>query len=69
MKRRIPALKLVRETVRELSGDELSKAAGGSPIPPSGTPTCYCVSGIPCNDQPSQLLNPCFAISGVPCNV
>jgi hypothetical protein len=46
MKTRVPALKLKRETIRELSNGELSQAAGGA-IPLSELPTCMC-SSIPC---------------------
>jgi hypothetical protein len=61
MKQRVPSLKLVRETIRELSGEELSKAAGGSPIQPSELPTCLC-SSIPCGGLPVSI-----AISGTTC--
>ncbi|HEV7679450.1 MAG TPA: hypothetical protein VGQ42_12860 [Candidatus Dormibacteraeota bacterium] len=54
MKRNLPALKLVRETVRELSGGELSKAAGGKAIPPSELPTCLC-SSIPCGGLSANI--------------
>jgi hypothetical protein len=47
MKTRVPALKLKRETIRELSNGELSQAAGGNVIPQSELPTCLC-SSIPC---------------------
>jgi hypothetical protein len=58
VKQRVSPLKLIRETVRELSGTELGQVAGG--IGPSQTPTCYC-SSIPCGGGPSQaLLNPCI---------
>jgi hypothetical protein len=65
MKRNLPALKLVRETVRELSGGELSQVAGGQAIGQSELPTCLC-SSIPCGG-PSQTLNLCIAVSGVLC--
>ena len=57
IKRNVPALKLVRETVRELSNGELQQAAGGQTIPPSELPTCLC-SSIPCGGLPS--VQPCI---------
>ena len=63
MKPRVSPLKLVRETVRELSGDDLGQAAGGRAIGPSQTPTCYC-SSIPCGGLPTV---PCAIGSGVIC--
>lgn len=62
MKPRISPLKLVRETVRELSPAELRQVAGGATLPPSEPPTCYCVP-----PPPSQLPNICLAVSGVIC--
>jgi len=59
MKTRMPALKLVRETIRELSTGELSKVAGGVTIPQSELPTCLC-SSTPCG-------GPTVAISGNLC--
>lgn len=64
MKPRVPALKLVRETIRELSGADLSKVVGGA-IPQSELPTCLC-SSIPCGGGPSQTVNICIA-SGAIC--
>ena len=62
MKPRLPALKLVRETVRELSGAELRQVAGGATIPQSELPTCLC-SSTPCGGPtPSQIINPCLAV-------
>ena len=62
MKPRIPALKLVRETVRELSSGELRQAAGGQPIPQSELPTCLC-SSIPCGGLPS--VQACIALTSI----
>ena len=59
MKPRVPALKLIRETVRELSGSELRQVAGGNTIPQSELPTCLC-SSIPCGGLPS--VQPCIQI-------
>jgi len=60
MKRQISALKLVRETVRELSGAEMSQAAGG--MGTSALPTCYC-SSIPCGGLPT--VQACIVLSVV----
>lgn len=61
MKPRIAALKLVRETVRELSPGELRQVAGGNTVPTSTSPFCD-------SHTPSQLLNPCL-YSGIVCEV
>lgn len=60
MKRRVPALKLIRETVRELSSGELRQAAGGQIVPQSELPTCLC-SSIPCGGAPS--VQPCIGVN------
>ena len=59
MKQRVPALKLVRETIRELSGSELRQVAGGNTIPQSELPTCLC-SSTPCGGLPS--VDTCIAV-------
>ena len=64
MKRRVPALKLVRETVRDLSSGELRQAAGGQPVQQSELPTCLC-SSIPCGGLPT--VQACINISGTVC--
>ena len=64
MKRSVPALKLVRETVRELSNGELRQAAGGQTIPQSELPTCLC-SSTPGGGLPS--VQPCIQVSGAVC--
>jgi hypothetical protein len=59
-------LKLVRETVRDLTGRELENAAGGNALGASELPTCLC-SSIPCGGLPSLQRNSCIALTGGIC--